>query len=318
MVANEWNRILTVRHYNVPFTVLSMAFIIGGFDLHLLATPIPSTKLIEMDKEYLILRFGFYSFVWLLLILFQFLLSRFVIWRIFGNPFLNFIDLCSTSNISVLIQLSLFQGYYIHGKSPHYTADVDHDKLASHLKGKNPPKRGLIEDSTDQVFEVFFTEEMRQQLNELYNSQLAQTGSPSVLSLKMQTAGDIPHAAYEVNEEVNEFLKEFFDNNSDDKYVIQPKTYLQHILDMAPVTVEDSVLMVVNELSYKFSLISGIEWKLQLFYLLIFSCISIPVSSPCIPAIVVFIVDFIIIKIFNLIGRSNLSKKILLDDRFFL
>lgn len=321
MVANEWNRILTVRHYNLPFTLLSMSFIIGGFDLNLLATPIPSTKLVEMDKEYFILRFAFYSFVWLLLILFQFLMSKFVLWRIFGDPFLNFIDLCSTSNISVFIRTCSYQGYYIHGKSPHLSADQDMKKLSSNLRKegkKRASERGLVEGKPDQVFETFLTDECRHQINDLYNSQVAQTGSPSVLNFKVHAAGDIPHAAYEVNEEVNEFLKNFFNNNSDHKFVVQPKNFLHYFFDIPPITVGESIFLIVNESRYNVSLVSGIEWKLQLFYLLIFVCVAMAISSPCIPSLIIFIIDFIIIKIFNLFGRSNLSKKTLLDDRFFL
>lgn len=321
IVANEWNRILTVRHYNVAFTVLSMAFIIGGFKLEYLSTPIPSTELIDMDKKYYILRFAFTSFVWLLLILFQLLMTHFVIWPIFGNPFFNFIDLCSTSNISVLIRTCSFHGYYIHGRSPHFSSDEDMDELTANLKREKldqVPKRGLINGSTEQVFETFLTDDCRHQLNDLYNSQLAQTGSPSVLNLKPHVAADIPHAAYETNQEVNEFLKQFFSNESDNKFVVQPKNCVQSFFNIAPTALEESVLTVIGDAAYRESMIAGIEWKLQLFYLLIFACIGIVVSSPCIPAIVVYIIDFIFVKIYNVMGRANLARKTLLDDRFFL
>ena len=139
------------------------------------------------------------------------------------------------------------------------------------------------------------------------------------MSLKPHVAGDIPHAAYETNEEVNEFLKDFFSKESrDHKYVVQPESCLQQFVGYPPTVIEESVLTTVKDWMYKKALLGGIEWRLQLFYLVLFVCLLIPTSSPCIPAIVVYVVDAIIVKIFNTIGRANLSKKTLLDDRFFL
>ncbi|OHT06036.1 hypothetical protein TRFO_05677 [Tritrichomonas foetus] len=322
MVANEWNRILTVRQYSMPFTVLTMAFIIGGFNLNLLSTPIPSTKLIDMDKEYLILRFAFTSFVWLLLVLVEFIWCRFIFWPLFGNPFLNFVDLCSTSNISVLIRMSSFQGYYIHGRNTHGRADEELNELRKQLDAEKKGQaqhRGILPDTPNQVFQTFFAPEFRHQLNDLYDSQLAQTGAPSVLSIRPHVAGDIPHAAYETNQEVNDFLRDFFSKKSTDhSFVIQPESCSQELINSAPTVIEESVLTIVKDWMYKNALIGGIEWRLQLFYLVIFVCIGIPTNSPSISAIVVFIVDVIIVKIFNMMGRANLSKKSLLDDRFFL
>ena len=39
--------------------------------------------------------------------------------------YIDFVDLCSVANISVILFNEDLQGYYIHGKSPSGSADVD-------------------------------------------------------------------------------------------------------------------------------------------------------------------------------------------------
>lgn len=321
-VANEWNRLITVRHYSISFTVLALAFIIGGFNLNLLATPIPSTELIEIDKQYQVLRFAFTSFVWLLLILFQFIWIKFIIWPIFGSPFLNFVDLCTTSNISVLIRISSSHGFYIHGKSPTGQTDIELDKMRQNFELENNdlvPKRGLINDTTNQVFEVFFAAGFRNQLNELYNSQLASIGSPSVLGCSKHIDGDNPSIAYEINKDIGEFLKKFLSQRiKEHRFVVQNESILQQLINFSPTVIEETVFSIVGDSRYKKALLAGIEWRIQMFYLAICNVIGLYSDSPCIPVFVIFCIDVVLIKICNLLGRANLAKKALLDDRFFL
>ena len=40
------------------------------------------------------------------------------------SPYMNFVDICTIANISILIFTEDLTGYYIHGKSPYGHADV--------------------------------------------------------------------------------------------------------------------------------------------------------------------------------------------------
>ena len=48
-------------------------------------------------------------------------------------PFVNFIDLCTVANMSVIIFNEDLRGYYIHGKSPSGAADVNSERLRLNL-----------------------------------------------------------------------------------------------------------------------------------------------------------------------------------------
>jgi len=44
-------------------------------------------------------------------------------------PYQNFVDLCSMTNISLLMFDETFHGYYIHGRSPYGQAEISTEKL---------------------------------------------------------------------------------------------------------------------------------------------------------------------------------------------
>ena len=54
--------------------------------------------------------------------------------RFIEDPLLNFIDLCSVSNISVFMLADNLYGYYIHGRSPHGTTDVNMRDMVLNLE----------------------------------------------------------------------------------------------------------------------------------------------------------------------------------------
>lgn len=53
--------------------------------------------------------------------------------RLISDPFHNMIDLCSISNISVLVLTHPLHGYYIHGRSIHDQADTDMAMMDQYL-----------------------------------------------------------------------------------------------------------------------------------------------------------------------------------------
>ena len=60
--------------------------------------------------------------------------------------YINFIDLCSVANISVIMFNEDLNGYYIHGRSPSGSADVSFEKLRLNLQAEcqgNSTIRGI-------------------------------------------------------------------------------------------------------------------------------------------------------------------------------
>jgi meckelin len=82
------------------------------------------------------------------------------------NPpsYVDFVDLCSVANISVLLFNENYQGYYIHGKSPLGAADVSSEKLRLNLIAEEQGEgavRGIHRSMPNaQTFEIFLPADM--------------------------------------------------------------------------------------------------------------------------------------------------------------
>lgn len=76
----------------------------------------------------------------------------------------EFVDLCSIANISVMMFDNNFHGYYIHGRSPFGQAEVSAQSLEMALEFESTGKahmRGMTEQLPDlQTFEIFMSQEL--------------------------------------------------------------------------------------------------------------------------------------------------------------
>ena len=116
MIANEWLKLLTLRDYNIPFILITIVFMMDGFNLNLVATPIQSNKLVDTGINSSVLRFPFVCLLWICLYLIQFIFFK-IKDLIFGSPINDFLNLCGTANISIFSFISKSWGFYIHGRS---------------------------------------------------------------------------------------------------------------------------------------------------------------------------------------------------------
>ena len=86
--------------------------------------------------------------------------------RFIEDTLLNFIDLCSVSNISVFMLTDNLYGYYIHGRSPHGTTDVNMKDMILNLERESKQMigtRGLQAKSDEQTFIVKIGPSFRRQ-----------------------------------------------------------------------------------------------------------------------------------------------------------
>lgn len=75
--------------------------------------------------------------------------------RFVEDKIIDFVDLCSVSNISVFILDLNCHGYYIHGRSPHGITDVNIKNMLMNLERESrmmSGTRGLQPNSTEQIF----------------------------------------------------------------------------------------------------------------------------------------------------------------------
>jgi len=111
------------------------------------------------------LQFALGCSVWMLVLLTQLIVRRVAsIW--FGHECIDFVDVCSVANVSVLFMDEPFHGYYIHGKAPSGKGDWCHTELAKVLRDEDMGialSRGLTVDGV-QSFEMFLPPDMAVQV----------------------------------------------------------------------------------------------------------------------------------------------------------
>jgi meckelin len=109
----------------------------------------------------------------LFLALVQYLIYILFYQRFVEDTLLNFVDLCSVSNISVFILTDTHYGYYLHGRSPHGTTDVNIRDMIMNLERESNQMsgtRGLQAKSDEQIFIMKLARPFRGQYNQLLQS----------------------------------------------------------------------------------------------------------------------------------------------------
>lgn len=165
-IINELNERLTLTRTSSHITWLAMAALLEGYGWKNGARWYPSADGEDgiLAAQYNpILQFALGTLVWLLIIFSQ-LLLRWISRKYFSDTLLEFVDLCSVANVSVLFLDEPFHGYYIHGKAPTGRGDYSHSELAKALddEGKGIGlARGLTETNrTCQTYEVFLDSQL--------------------------------------------------------------------------------------------------------------------------------------------------------------
>lgn len=105
--------------------------------------------------------------------LIQFFVHMLFYQRFIENKILNFIDLCSVSNISVFILDENQRGYYIHGRSPHGITDVNMKEILMNFhreRNQMSGTRGLQNNSNEQIFIMKINRHFRKQYDLLFRN----------------------------------------------------------------------------------------------------------------------------------------------------
>jgi meckelin len=316
-VANEWGRLATVRSSNIVFTCIVLIFILDGFNVQFLSSPIPTTDLVTNGHFHFVLTYGVDSFLWVIMIIFQYLWCHLIYWQLLGNPFFNFLDLCSMSNISVLIMTSQGHGYYLHGKSVHGHADVDMQKLSQCLVDEENElvgERGVRAGKT-QAFECFFDQAFSGPFEGWKQGILLQQN----WCWSKNSVRELPQDILARYDTVNKELMAFFEETAEAqaKFDIVDPEPTQKLLGPPPAS-GSSIFNPVRDNTFRTVLLGGAEWNLMAFYALLFAVIDDSANSPSVAAFVVFIIDFLIVWAYSRIHGAFVARTTLLDSRFIL
>ncbi|GCB77610.1 hypothetical protein scyTo_0016717, partial [Scyliorhinus torazame] len=174
-VANEWNNIQTIRKINPIFQIFVVLFFLEVVGFANLTSMSPYSNLKRTAESDVvppsrILRFGMASGIWLTVGVIQVVFCTGIYERFVEDRISQFIDVCSISNISVMIFSHRCFGYYIHGRSVHGQADTSMEEMNLNLKREADNlcgQRGLIPNTEIETFQIFTTNKIREQYDKI-------------------------------------------------------------------------------------------------------------------------------------------------------
>uniref|UniRef100_A0AAR2LF12 Transmembrane protein 67 n=1 Tax=Pygocentrus nattereri TaxID=42514 RepID=A0AAR2LF12_PYGNA len=322
-VANEWNEIQTIRKISPTFQIMAILFFLEVVGFSSLALRDNSSELRRSDEVYTpaysrILRYGLASVMWLCIGFIQLIFSVFHE-RFVEDKIRQFVDLCSISNISVLLLSHRCFGYYIHGRSVHGHADTNMEEMNSNLKREAENlcgQRGLLPNSDVQTFQISITSRLRAQYDRILEP-LTRRNGPSRLVDASANPFEQSTKAYHT---MNRFLGSVIDHaHREMDYIVKDKLLFERLIGMEFIEPMDKSIFY-NDDSYAFAdvLFYGNESTLLIFDTLFFCVVDLGSQNFVLAAVLTYLQQLIFRLIRNGLGRRNLVIKTLVDKRFLI
>ncbi|XP_051262375.1 meckelin isoform X2 [Dicentrarchus labrax] len=309
-VANEWNEIQTIRKISPTFQIMAVLFFLEVLGFSNLALRDPWPTLERSAQVYtppysLMLRYGLAATLWLCIGVLQVIFFTVFHEHFVEDKIRQFVDLCSISNISVLLLSHRCFGYYIHGRSVHGHADTNMEEMNNNLKRESESlcgQRGLLPNTEIQTFQVSLTNRLRSQYERIREP----------LNRFEQNA-----RAYHT---MNHFLGSIIDHaHSDMDYIVKDKLMFERVIGMEFLEPSEKSIFY-NDEAHSFSdvLFYGNEATLLIFDTLFFCVVDLGSQSFVLAAVLTYVQQMIFRLIRNALGRRNLVNKTLVDDRFLI
>ncbi|XP_031432529.1 meckelin isoform X1 [Clupea harengus] len=323
-VANEWNEIQTLRKISPTFQVLCVLFLLEVVGFSSLALRDPWSTLRRPPGAYTppdsqVLRFGLASCLWLSVGLLQVVFFTVFHERFVEDKIRQFVDLCSISNVSVLVLSHRCFGYYIHGRSVHGHADTNMEEMNANLKREADNlcgQRGLLPNSDTQTFQIAITDRLRNQYDRILEP-LSRRNGPSRLVDASANPFEQSTKAYHT---MNRFLGSIIDHaHHEMDYIVRDKLLLERVIGMEFMEpIEKSIFY--NDESHSFSdvLFYGNEATLLIFDTLFFCVVDLASQNFILAAALTYLQQMVFRLIRDAVGRKNLAAKTLVDKRFLI
>lgn len=255
------------------------------------------------------------------------------------NRKLSFMDSLSVCNTSLFVLDSSLHGYYIHGISPSGKSDTSMEELLTFLEEESEGKaksRGLVEkDDQLQSYEMYISYKMRKSYDGLFGMQAETMFSTAETKDKMINQSRLNNIfkvlpknfpfrfILNLKDFMNSELKEKIQkiSNQPAKYVLN-KTLGQRFFDLPPADLaqdssEDMLFYKDRNDSFDNVLIFGIDWEWYLFNIYTFQMWMLTIESCALSIMLTLICDMILTGIRSFCGEKNLSKKSIIDNKFF-
>ncbi|XP_077577448.1 meckelin-like isoform X2 [Stigmatopora nigra] len=323
-VANAWIEIQTVRKIKPTFQIMAVLFFLEGFGFskYTLREPWPSSTSSNeaaTPSYSLVLRYGLASSLWLGIGLMQAIFTSFYEICVY-DKFLQFVDLCSVSNISVLLLPQKCFGYYIHGRSVHGHADTNMEEMNKNLRREAESlcgQRGLLPSTDMQTFQVALNTRLRSQYDRIRQSF---TGRQRPTRLGDPGAANHWEQNIRAYNTMNHFLGSIIDHaHTDMDYYVKDKLGLETVMDLELLEpFEKSIFYNDRASSFSDVLFYGQETTLLVFDMLFFCVVDLAYQNFVLAGILTFIEQMIFQVICVYFGKKNLVYKTQVDGLFLI
>ncbi|XP_054637503.1 meckelin-like isoform X1 [Dunckerocampus dactyliophorus] len=324
-VANEWNEIQTIRKIQPTFQIMAVLFFLEVLGFSNLALRDPWPTLQRPPQAYtpsysLIMRYGVAATLWLCFGLLQVIFFTVFYEHFVEDKIRQFVDLCSISNISVLVLPHRCFGYYIHGRSVHGHADTNMEEMNNNLRREAESmcgQRGLLPNTDIQTFQVALSTRLRSHYDRIRESFTRRHGPSRLMDASSANQMDQNIRAYHT---MNHFLGSVIEHaHPDMDYYVRDKLTFERIMGMEFLEPNDKSIFY-NDEGHSFSdvLYYGNEGTLLIFDTLFFCVVDLVSQSFVLAAVLTYVQQMIFERIRNALGRKNLVNKTLVDDRFLI
>ncbi|RNF01570.1 transmembrane protein 67 [Trypanosoma rangeli] len=348
-VSNELNELQGLRQWRPLLSMSIVLFFLEELDFLRYTESLPAVSEAEEVGLHSLtsLRIAVGMFFWVFVCLALNILEFQIYYRFFRvHPLRAFVDLCSVSNISILILPETQWGYYIHGESIHAHSDVSMEEFQRNLyleSQGNLPVRGLGGQNKCQTFEVFMGIYMRQYLYMCY----AEIEAEHQRSLGKGFTPVRPGRRWHFLECVLGFSRK---SRVYDSETLAVKKRINTVLQQSVQSAEGTLLMkfilhrlfgvtpnilymngpqsgdrsgkdlffVDDALAYGNAFLYGLDIDLFVWYTLMYASFDAFMHNVWMALVITFAVEVVVRWYRMNEGVANISSKTLIDDRFFL
>lgn len=255
-------------------------------------------------------------------------------------------DLCSICNISMLLFDNSFHGYYIHGRSPYGQAEVSSEILRKALEYEESGKaqqRGLSsEEPNMQTFEIYMPRDMLQHYKDHYlkdvNEEILKQINDNnkrfnAVEVMLTRQRAVPkNLDLELLEDqrnyINMIMQTYVEQvRTEPRKYIQDRSALQRLFNIPSQIANKGVPIMFRDKWHSFSklLLMGLDFDFLMLDVLTISFIDMTAindaglqSRIMLGILIAYILDKILIYFRTYLGKKNLAKHTLADERFMI
>lgn len=348
-VVNQFFELQKKRNISFYFCIIWVILLYYRVDWWYKELQVPRIVNIEHSPANFISRHFVTSFILLVCGITQFIVIRLAQFWI-PLKTVEFLDLCSVSNISIFIFPDYLRGYYIHGKTPGGKADANLDELLKFLERESKgitKERGISNGQGPelQTFELFMSYAMRIVYDGLYCIQIESSlygqgkkletlNSTSKLAsiFKQLTSGVNPKNINYFSDYMNNQLKHKIETVQIDpvKYVFDKLAYENDIctkmialllgyppsIDLMSGFSRDMTLFNDPKMNFDEVLFCGMEFEWFIFEVFMFQMWMRALNNMEIAFFLTFVCEKFLSIIRNIFVEKNIGKKAVVDTRF--